>query len=305
MIIEENEMKEEKNETLLVDLCEYYFLLNSVFSSELIPICVSHILKEALNKGLKEEAQKEVEMFLLALSCISQFFFIEQKLYLNEIKDIIQYHQEHHNMTHLSYQSAWQFLIRRILYDRSLEEVVVNELHFAREASRELEWLIQCVDWKRTKEERGGKIEKEEIILLRWFKTLEIYFRSCLSKNEEFAMLVGCIVQIYREAKDNCRDIRIECIESNVKVDDLLKGGAINAVSEEIQRSLFNDEMALKCTSFFMFALRKLKEKGNDEIEEEERNATKMKMFEKMEEEGYEDCIIGTLILSRKKGIIT
>ncbi|KAH7829952.1 uncharacterized protein MONOS_420 [Monocercomonoides exilis] len=108
MIIDENEKKEGKNEKLLVDLCECYLLFYSgVFSSKMLSLCVPCLLKFALKKEEREKVQKEVEMALLALSCIDVICIIEQRLYLNEIKEIIEYHQKHHKLTRLAYQSAW------------------------------------------------------------------------------------------------------------------------------------------------------------------------------------------------------
>eukprot|EP00770_Monocercomonoides_exilis_P010562 MONOS_10509.1-p1 / transcript=MONOS_10509.1 / gene=MONOS_10509 / organism=Monocercomonoides_exilis_PA203 / gene_product=unspecified product / transcript_product=unspecified product / location=Mono_scaffold00480:47168-48067(+) / protein_length=249 / sequence_SO=supercontig / SO=protein_coding / is_pseudo=false len=140
MIDDEEEKNEEKNESLLIDLCECYLFLNYRFSSELISMCVPCLLKVALKKEENEVSQKEVEMALLALSNI-ECFFMEQKLYLNEIKEIIQYHQEYHNLTRLAYQTAWRFLVSRLWADNSLEEAIVIELRFAREAIKELEEL--------------------------------------------------------------------------------------------------------------------------------------------------------------------
>ncbi|KAH7818815.1 uncharacterized protein MONOS_8868 [Monocercomonoides exilis] len=71
MIIDENEKKkEEMNEKRLIDLCECYLLLNRWPSSEMDSIYVPCLLKVALKKDETEEAQKEVEMALLALGNI-------------------------------------------------------------------------------------------------------------------------------------------------------------------------------------------------------------------------------------------
>ncbi|KAH7827954.1 uncharacterized protein MONOS_18578 [Monocercomonoides exilis] len=72
MILEEEKKKEEKNENLLVGLCESYLSLKNLLSSELLSICIYYLLKAALNKEESEEAQKDVEMVLLALSNIWQ-----------------------------------------------------------------------------------------------------------------------------------------------------------------------------------------------------------------------------------------
>ncbi|KAH7816355.1 uncharacterized protein MONOS_15034 [Monocercomonoides exilis] len=184
-------------------------------------MCVPYLLKVALKKVENEEAQKEVEMALLASSSIGIFNSIKKELYLNEIKEIIQHHHEHHNLTRIAYQSAWQFFIDRFFNDKSLEEVIVNELHFPRETAKELEVLTRCIDWKKKEEEneeKGRKETKEEVVLYRWLRMLEI-------------------------------------------------------ISD------------------------RLKEEEKDEKEEAERKRMKMEMFEKLEEEGYEDVIPSLLII--------
>ncbi|KAH7823735.1 uncharacterized protein MONOS_18625 [Monocercomonoides exilis] len=294
MIIEENEKKDEKNEKLLVDLCECYLLLNDEFILyDFLSMIMPPLLKVASKKEESEETKKEVEMALLALSCIRKYREIEQELYLNEIKEIIKYHQEHRTMTRLAYQSAWMFLIDRLDTDKSLERVIVNELHFAREATRELEELTICIDWKR------GKETKEEVILFGWLRTLQSFFFLFQLRNEEFIWLFSSIVQVFRAAKDNCRGIRSQCICSlrraaknrNVKIDDWMKSGAIDAILEEIQRPTLNDDVAYECLLFFTNVSNRLKEKTKNKMNERKRKATKMETFEKLEEEGYEDII--------------
>ncbi|KAH7825141.1 uncharacterized protein MONOS_17473 [Monocercomonoides exilis] len=122
------------------------------------------LLKVALNKEENEETQKEVEIALMALNNIGYDKFIEQKLYLDEIKEIIKYHQKHFNLTRLAYQSAWEFLIKLMHIFETSKEVITNELHLGREAARELEELRKCVDWKREKEEGNGEGEAKEIM---------------------------------------------------------------------------------------------------------------------------------------------
>eukprot|EP00770_Monocercomonoides_exilis_P004247 MONOS_4228.1-p1 / transcript=MONOS_4228.1 / gene=MONOS_4228 / organism=Monocercomonoides_exilis_PA203 / gene_product=unspecified product / transcript_product=unspecified product / location=Mono_scaffold00110:17323-18600(-) / protein_length=315 / sequence_SO=supercontig / SO=protein_coding / is_pseudo=false len=193
MMIDENEKKKERNEKILTDICECYLYLKDGTISRLPYACVTCLLKVALKKDETEEAQKEVEMALLALSCIRAESEIEQKLYLNEIKEIIKYHQEHQNLTRLTYQSAWGFLINRFYNDESLENLIMNELHFGREARRELEELSMCIDWKR-KEERG-KEAKEAIVIERWIYAIDNYLTWCALWSEEFVSLLRSIVQ--------------------------------------------------------------------------------------------------------------
>eukprot|EP00770_Monocercomonoides_exilis_P011502 MONOS_11447.1-p1 / transcript=MONOS_11447.1 / gene=MONOS_11447 / organism=Monocercomonoides_exilis_PA203 / gene_product=unspecified product / transcript_product=unspecified product / location=Mono_scaffold00575:14635-15298(+) / protein_length=197 / sequence_SO=supercontig / SO=protein_coding / is_pseudo=false len=196
-----------------------------------------------MRKEENEEIQKEVEMALLALSCIDEFEFYGQELHLNEIKEIIKYHQEHRNLTHLSYLSAWRLLVNRLWVDNCLEEVIVNELHFGREAAGEIEDLSKCVDWRRKEEnEKRRKESKEELLLKKWLDEVGICASECKLWNEGFAGLIGIIAQVHRAAKDNHREISEKCIfiivlsveKRAVKLDDLLKRGAVNAILEEI-----------------------------------------------------------------------
>ncbi|KAH7818444.1 uncharacterized protein MONOS_14080 [Monocercomonoides exilis] len=300
MIIEEKMMIEEKDEKLLVDLCECYLLLNRWPSSEMSSIIAPCILKVALKKEENEETQKEVEMALLALSNIPTFDKLDKELYLNEIKEIIKYQQEHHNLTRIAYQSAWEFLIKRFYWDKSLEEVIVNEVHFEREAIRELEELAKWMNWKKKEEEMSKKEAKEVLIIGRWLHALGIFFRLFRLWKEEFAELIGSVAHVCRAARENNKEISNWCICSfrdatengNVRVEDLLKGRAIDVVLEEIHRQTLNEGRTNECFQFFMNVSRKLKQKNKDEREEEERKSMKKKVFEKMEEEGYEDIFI-------------
>eukprot|EP00770_Monocercomonoides_exilis_P005495 MONOS_5467.1-p1 / transcript=MONOS_5467.1 / gene=MONOS_5467 / organism=Monocercomonoides_exilis_PA203 / gene_product=unspecified product / transcript_product=unspecified product / location=Mono_scaffold00159:45167-47076(-) / protein_length=469 / sequence_SO=supercontig / SO=protein_coding / is_pseudo=false len=310
MIIDENEKKEGKNERLLVDLCECYLFLCCYCPSQLSSICLPHILKAALNKEENEEAQKEVEMALLTLSNIG-FCEVPKELYISEIKEIIKYHQEHHNLTQLASLSAWQFLLRRLCHDNSLMGVIVNELHYVREATRELEELRECVDWKRKEGINGMKESKEELILIRWMYTLDNYLHSCKSWNEEFAKLIGSVAQILRTAKDNfgeiC-DICIECFDNSarnksVEIEHFLKSCAIDVIFEVIVQSNIDLQRILNCLSFLKKLCKRLKEKKASERDESKRKEVKRKLFEKLEECGYEDCIIGFSCYSVKIGL--
>ncbi|KAH7822492.1 uncharacterized protein MONOS_17670 [Monocercomonoides exilis] len=192
MIIEENEKKEGRKENLLTDLCECYLLLcDKCIPDEVLSIIVPCLLKAALNKEENEETQKEVELALLALSNII-YFKVCEELYLNEITEIIEYHQEHHNLTRLAYQSAWEFLVLRFHNDKILEDIIVNELHFAREATKALEELKKDVDWKR-KEEANGRIEV--FIIRRWLRVIKYFFDWYTLWNEELAKLIASLVQ--------------------------------------------------------------------------------------------------------------
>ncbi|KAH7826655.1 uncharacterized protein MONOS_7376 [Monocercomonoides exilis] len=299
LIIEENEKKEGKNERLLVDLCECFALLFFCSNSdELLSIIMPCLLKVALNKEEDEETKKEVEIALLALSCVSS---LRQELYFNEMREIIQHHQEHHNLTRLAYQSAWKFLMNRFYRDKSLEDVIANELHFVRETTRELEELAKYVDWKRKDGDEREKETMEELILRRWILAIYYYFSfsKCRLWNEEFIGLFSNIAQLLRAAKDHYREICKLCIVTFTKVagnvsamiDYLLKGGAVDAILEEIQQSTVDDQISFDCLEFFYAFSSRLKIKVFDERKEAKRREMKRKIFEKMEEEGCEDII--------------
>ncbi|KAH7830717.1 uncharacterized protein MONOS_18541 [Monocercomonoides exilis] len=298
LIVDEYKKKEKKNEKLLVDFCECYISLSIYFPSGLLSVCVPCLQKVAFQKEENEEAQNEVEMALMALSNVKNSE-VKKELSLNEITDIIEYHQEHHNLTHLAYQSAWQFLIFRFNMERSLEEVIVNELHFVREAARELEELRECVDWKRREKKKGEKEMKEVLIIGRWLDVIVHFFLSCQLWNEEFFGLIGGIESAFQKAKGEHRGICKECISSftniernrAVTIEDLLKGRAVDAVVKEFQTQTLNNEMTYECLTFLMRVLRRLKEE-KDEMGEEKINTIKKKLFEKMEEEGHEDIAI-------------
>ncbi|KAH7832335.1 uncharacterized protein MONOS_16876 [Monocercomonoides exilis] len=200
MIIDENEKKkEEKNERLLIDLCECYLTLEDEFSSEFLSICIPCLLSAASDKEDSKEAKKEVEIALLALSRIGACHFIHEQ-YLNEIKEIIQYHQVHRNLTYLAYQSAWRLLIYRILKDDSLEGMIVDATHFVREERKELEELAKSVDWKRKKVGDGEKEAKELLFIERWLNAIYDHLCFCTSWSEEFVELIGRIVGKIQES---------------------------------------------------------------------------------------------------------
>ncbi|KAH7823997.1 uncharacterized protein MONOS_18621 [Monocercomonoides exilis] len=300
MIIEEEKKNEGKNEKILADLCECYIFLSCSFTSKLLSISVPCMLKVVLKKEERKKAQKEVEMALLALSNV-RASEIEQELYLNEIKEIIEYHQEHRNLTSLAYQSAWEFLICRLSNERSLEEVVVNELHFAREAIKELEELMKCMNWKKKveKEKEKRREEKEVIVLIRWIHTLYPFFVLCKMRNEGNYHLISSIVRVHRASTDNNGDLSFNCFlcfrvaaESRaVKIDDLLKSGVVEVFLEKMQQTTLQEKFVSTYLDFFLRLSRNLKGNTDGEIDEAKRKATKMEIFEKIEEEGYEDSI--------------
>ncbi|KAH7818542.1 uncharacterized protein MONOS_3781 [Monocercomonoides exilis] len=298
MIDEEEKKKEEKNEQLLIDLCESYLLLFDIIISEkMIILCVPFLLKVVLKKEENEETQKEVEMALLALSNISKFNKMEKDLYLNEITEIIEYHQEHCHLTHLAYQSAWRFLVCRFLDEKGLEDLIVNELHFAGEAARELEEQAKIVDWKKK------KMAKEEWFIFNgWIDSVSDYCFFQLEGKIDSAALVECLCRIHRLAQANYSEISIKCIRDfhsmlfkNVaSVDELVKGGAIDAALEaafQPTAGYYSMEMNIKFFRLFSSGP-STQPDGNEHWSTGEMKVNKRRLFEKLEEEGYEDFIV-------------
>eukprot|EP00770_Monocercomonoides_exilis_P012350 MONOS_12294.1-p1 / transcript=MONOS_12294.1 / gene=MONOS_12294 / organism=Monocercomonoides_exilis_PA203 / gene_product=unspecified product / transcript_product=unspecified product / location=Mono_scaffold00671:29332-30863(-) / protein_length=423 / sequence_SO=supercontig / SO=protein_coding / is_pseudo=false len=277
MIINEKEKTEDKDERLL------YLLLKGIdFNLCTVPSesCIEQEEKQGNSKGNRNGV------------------ILDYELYRYKIKEIILYHQKHNNLTRLACQSSWQFLVNGLPYYDCFEGVIVNELHFAREAARELEELMKSVDWKRKEEERGRET-KEELVLLRWLKTLERYFLYCTMWNEEFVGLLNCIVRVFLAAKDNYREVYLQCIHllkkiadnKAIEIDVLLKGGAVNAVLEKMQLQTLNKYETYEFLVFFIELSIRLKEKKDHTTYEAKRKATKKEFLEKMEEEGYEDTI--------------
>ncbi|KAH7824569.1 uncharacterized protein MONOS_5310 [Monocercomonoides exilis] len=303
MIVEEEKKKdEEKHEILLVDLCECYLLLSKGIPDELLSICMSCLLKVATKNEKNDEVLEEVEVALLALSCINMFCNVPKELYLSELKEIIKHHQEHHNLTRLAYQCIWEFLINRLIKDENLEDVALNELHFVREARRELKDLTGSADWKGKEEgEKGGRKEAKEVLVIkRWLLTLICFLYLYKLLSEELTGLFGGVVSVFRAAKDNCVDVSSWCTTSLRRIADIraidvdvsLKKGIVDLFSGEMKQSSLNDEI-IKDGLFFFFKISgRLKEKTDNEAEKMKRKATKMEMFEKMEEEGFEDSIV-------------
>ncbi|KAH7828547.1 uncharacterized protein MONOS_4969 [Monocercomonoides exilis] len=301
MIIDENEKNEGKNEKLLVDLCECYLLLYGMFNPKLLLICSCCLLKVALNKEENEETQKEVEMALLSLSHIyRRNFFMDRELHLSALKEIIQNHLEHRNLTHLAYQMAWEFFIDRFFKDESLKGLIANELHFVREATRELDELTKCADWERNEEEGGGGKTKEVVIIMRWLEVIQTFFFQTRYRNEEYAELISSIVNVFRKAKAKFSRICRKCIyciraavyNSAVKIEDLLESEAVDVVLEASPPSHVDIIKIDVYLDFFKILCGRLTCEEEIESDEAKRKELKRKVLEKMEAEGFEDYII-------------
>ncbi|KAH7821075.1 uncharacterized protein MONOS_18643 [Monocercomonoides exilis] len=291
----------EKNEKLIVDIFECYVMLRCnyfLFSEDVLLAIVPCLLKIAQNKEGSEEVQKEVEMALLALSLIKVDNLKDFDLDLNEVTEIIEYHQEHHNLTRLAYLSVWLFLLNRFQSERNLEEDFMSKLHFEREAARELEELTECVDWNE-KARETKRMKGLQIMILKWINGI-LDFLCCFQLwNDECCVLIRCIVGVCKEAKKNEGEMYRKCINDfrnmaslkNVRIDTLLREGVVDLILEEILSTTLNEGRIGSCLGFFMNISLRLKKKEKDEMEKVKRNTIKMEMHEKMEEEGYEDIV--------------
>ncbi|KAH7828355.1 uncharacterized protein MONOS_6447 [Monocercomonoides exilis] len=316
MIVDENEKKEGKNEKLLSDLCECYLSNCSVFfledvPKELVSICLHFLLKVSGNKEKNEKAQKETEMSLLALTNIGLHKVVKTELYLNEIKEIIQYHQKYHNLTQLAYQSAWRFLINRLFNEGELRYAITSELQFMNEAVQELKEIEKCVELEEKAKKKGDKEgetkekeTKEDLTLKRCLKTLNLYFQFCKSGGKHSAELIELVIRQIKASQKNRRaqllieslNIFSEMISKETNdVCNLLNGGATVFVLEELFRCSLKNEIIDYCLIFFMNLQRRLNGKIQDEKNELKLKTAKIEILREYEEEGYEDAIISSL----------
>ncbi|KAH7822294.1 uncharacterized protein MONOS_6425 [Monocercomonoides exilis] len=299
IILEENRKTEGKKEKLQVDLCECHLLLNNDSSSELLSVCVKCLLKAAKQIDQNEETQKEVEMALLTLRRVEMLTREDREPNLNEIKEIIRHHRDHHNLTHLGCLSAWEIVISRFHSEKSIEDVVVNRMHFAEEAAKEVEDLSKCIDWNKKEEKTEKRKKKERKVIMKWIFLTEVFFLSLRLWKEEFVGLIQSLVKMCFETKENERAITEWCISmfhtigylESVSVNGFVDGGAVNLMMEGILQPTLNKNIARSCLEFFLELSRRLKEKRDNKEEEDKIMETKKKMIENMEEEGYEDVI--------------
>ncbi|KAH7819807.1 uncharacterized protein MONOS_17897 [Monocercomonoides exilis] len=212
MIVKEDGRKEEKNEKLLIHLCECYLLLCYAYPKELLSICLRCVLKVASDKDSSCEALMEKDMAFTALGHVDE------------------YHQEHRNMSSYGYQLAWGFLISRLRKNEKMEKVIVEELHFVRESRRELEELRKRMHM----EKAGDRLKKtnEEEVIERWIKVIGDFFGYFRLKNEEYSELIGAVVGLCKGTRGDgsaifmkgiARLANVACLEA-VSVDYLAKG---------------------------------------------------------------------------------
>ncbi|KAH7820402.1 uncharacterized protein MONOS_11800 [Monocercomonoides exilis] len=299
-MIYEEKKKERKNERLLVNLYECFLMLYDFgISNELLTACVRSLLKVALCKEDSKEAQKEVEIVLMALNNVNPFgSSMKKEQYLNEMTEIIRYHQEHRNLTRLAYQSAWEFLIDRLTYDGELNSAIVNELHFAKEARKELEDLARSLDGEEN--ERNTKKVFEGNMLRRWIGTVEVLFFNCQLRKEDSIGLMNSVARVFKVAKDNYDEIRLLCFcffkraaNRNMEyVDMIFNEGIVDQVLGVISQSNVDRSKIEYYLSFLEHLCKMLKVKKEIGKDEKERKRMQRKLFEKMEEEGTEDCLV-------------
>ncbi|KAH7815520.1 uncharacterized protein MONOS_7425 [Monocercomonoides exilis] len=185
----------------------------------------------------------------------------------------------------------------RLFNDDGLKVTIANELHLAREAAREMEELTKCVNWKKKEEEMSKEEANGVQVIRRWIQTLNHFFEYSRLWNEKLAGLIGSLVQMIRASRDNHKDICNGCLDSlrraaknrNVRVEDLLKGGAIDVILEEFQQPTLNDKIA--CYLLWKNGAKavnvgKTKKKGEDEeSDEEEEEKENFVEFKEIEEE--------------------
>ncbi|KAH7816624.1 uncharacterized protein MONOS_18207 [Monocercomonoides exilis] len=301
-MIYEEEKKEEKNEKKLIDLCECFQLISDKNwaanqNSLLISIFITCLLKVALKKEINEETQKEVELALLALGDIDANTKANKEQYLDEITEIIEYHQEHHNLTRLAYQSAWGFLVDINDPSSELTYKITNKLHFAREATKELDELWKCADGK--EKENDLKNSKHTCIIERWGETIHSFLEKHRDCSETTEHLLLTVFKQMRATRDNYRDIfqkyiiafKILFQKGRYDARTLLKGGAVEYFLEETYRQTPDHVMCIYIFRFFEYIFEQLNKKATEGSDDMERKIIKREIQEKLEKEGFNDAI--------------
>ncbi|KAH7823852.1 uncharacterized protein MONOS_1108 [Monocercomonoides exilis] len=322
MTIEEEARKRKMNGKLLTDLCESHLLMQNRsvdLRKELLLIYVRCLLNAASSKEEDEETQKEVEMALFALNNMNEFCEVKGALHFKAIAEIIKYHQEHRNMTRIAYHSIWEYFIN-VLNCMGNIRGNMKELHFEREAAKELEELTEQVNWK--KKEWVLRESKEVKLIVKWLEAIRSIGGSLTTQKGEFVMLETSITNLCRAAKGSHREIYRLCIllfvnrifEAVKYKGCLLSEEAVDFFLEEFHQPTIDHNINSYCLSIFedlSKILSRKKETRNEENErfspaqswtsrmtEEEREEAKQKMMvnrklrEKMEEDGYEDIVV-------------
>ncbi|KAH7827000.1 uncharacterized protein MONOS_14803 [Monocercomonoides exilis] len=239
-------------------------------------------------------------MALLALSCICDHL---KKIYLNEIAEIIRYHQEHRNLTHLAYQSAWQFIMSRLFESENLEPLM-NELHFVEEATREMEELIKQVEWKTNEFEM--KETKEYYVAKRWLCTIEKSYELRNVRSSGSAELVACVIKLHNKANGYNGTISDICtkvigkmaLSRAVDMEDILKGGVADMLLEINNQSSLDVCSIYRSLSVLVSLLGRFHGMKLDESAEAKRKEEKKMLIDKIEEDGFEENIVSFLKIS-------
>eukprot|EP00770_Monocercomonoides_exilis_P012794 MONOS_12738.1-p1 / transcript=MONOS_12738.1 / gene=MONOS_12738 / organism=Monocercomonoides_exilis_PA203 / gene_product=unspecified product / transcript_product=unspecified product / location=Mono_scaffold00727:1869-3451(-) / protein_length=381 / sequence_SO=supercontig / SO=protein_coding / is_pseudo=false len=255
LLLEEENKKEEKNEKLMIGLCECFLALfenQHRVSKDTVNICICCVMKVAMRKEEDEKTQKEVEMALLALGNVRYFECEDGVKFFDKTEEIIKYHQEHHNLTRLAYQSAWHFIVWQTNNDEKMRRVIENELNFCKETERELEELLRCVDWIKKEKEKETDRVIEVHVIQRWLETINLYLSKRTLSGDEVNGLIESVVRLCRVAKN----VHNETFEKGISIfqtmiiscldnfDYLLRGGAIDFLFQELNQSTF-DEVTL------------------------------------------------------------
>ncbi|KAH7816617.1 uncharacterized protein MONOS_6578 [Monocercomonoides exilis] len=309
MIAKTEKKEKEYGKNLLVDICECYLLLlkfdfKSGSPQELFSTCIPCLFQVAMNAGENHKTQTEVEMALVALNNISHFKYVDKALYLPKIKNIINQHQQHHNLTLLACQSAWEFLLNCFEWDEALEKLVSVELNFVKEMKKELDELEALVDGQ-SKAKRGNDV----FLIKRWLSTLEAFFYRCKPKGS-LADLYECVVRFCRAARGCEEEQYHQCLlalngmqfAENSHWNDLLRGGVVDFFAEEIQQPTLRNGIMKHCANFFEKLKRALNLEVKDKKAKKMQKMIRRETFDKLEEEGYED-IIESFTVPNAKGI--
>ncbi|KAH7822141.1 uncharacterized protein MONOS_5955 [Monocercomonoides exilis] len=263
MIIDEEKKKEEKNEKLLTDLCECYLALlerKHFVPDDVLKIVVHYILRAASNKEESEEVQKEVEMALLPLSNIFPYT-VEKEEHEKELIEILLHHRQHHNLTHLAYQSAL-ILLKGCMTGRNLRQKKY-ELEAANDNCRELHLKVMDL-----------------------FQTMAI---STIVSIDDMLKggAIDCILEYM--TKSTLDD---EFVDSHVKT-------FLYIWERMIAGSFFLEKNNILCLlSSLSYKSKEIMNKGNDLAK---RKIPFREMLEKLEEEGLEDIFIGFYGMNRIK----
>eukprot|EP00770_Monocercomonoides_exilis_P014083 MONOS_14030.1-p1 / transcript=MONOS_14030.1 / gene=MONOS_14030 / organism=Monocercomonoides_exilis_PA203 / gene_product=unspecified product / transcript_product=unspecified product / location=Mono_scaffold00924:20288-21226(+) / protein_length=294 / sequence_SO=supercontig / SO=protein_coding / is_pseudo=false len=273
-------------------------------SKEVLMICVPLLLKDALNKEESEKAQKDVEMALIALTNIAKINEEKDCLFLNEITEIIKHHLVHRNLTHFSYQLAWDLFVRNADLDWETESGKFFGAFFAREVVGELEELKSCVCWEKKKKRKrkgekakGRKGRKEKLIFKRWHSTIRMCYNCSGLCGEGWDELVRCLVGLSMTAEGSSRGTCRRCFDlfegilfcSTDDVGILISGGAVDYVMEKLCQRILDKEITNCCLKFNISLLNRMREKIEDENEKERQKMQNRRIIDLFEEGGYED----------------